>query len=425
MSVLEPPDLSIYDRLRRSDEEVEAWLASGTHHRELVPYLGEDEYELLAPLARAAARTTVDRSVQVFVLPGIMGSQLGRKRAAPWPANLLWLDPEDIVAGRLSELRLPDRDTLTMLGAISYSYLALKLRLRVAGFAVTIVDYDWRPSILTAAAQLAGQLRASNAARLLLVTHSMGGLVARAALALPGLERVTRIVNLAAPHQGTLAPVQALRGTYPTVRRLAALDTLHSAERLAHDVFSSFPSLYEMFPVPGVLTDIDLFAPEQWPQGEPQPDAQLLGAARQFAARLAPGDERHACIIGTGQRTATGLARVQNDFVYEITSAGDGTVPSACAALDGADNRYINCEHSGLPRNEQVAQAVVALLRSDGQCALATRPAAQAVDAVQVSDTELRSTYAGKVDWPALSPEARRRYLNQLNLAPAQYSART
>lgn len=424
MNPNQPADLSIYDRLLHSDEELEGWLASGAHHRELVTSLGEAEYQLLAPLARAAARTAADAATEVFILPGIMGSQLGRPRAAPSLANLLWIDPEDIVAGRLAELRLPEQETLTVMGAISYSYLALKLRLRAAGFAVTMVDYDWRPSILAAGAALAARLRAATAEQLLLVAHSMGGLVARAALALPGLERVARIVNLGAPHQGTLAPVQALRGTYPTVRRLAALDRMHSAEQLAHQVFSSFPSLYEMFPSPGVLTDIDLFAPEQWPQGEPQPDAQLLGAARRFVAQVARGDARHACIIGTGQRTVTGLSRVANDFVYEISSAGDGTVPSACAALPAADNRYISCEHSSLPRDAQVAAAAIALLR-DEPCTLAHVPAASSLDAVRVSDTELRSTYAEKIDWPTLSPEARRRYLNQLNLAPPQYSARS
>jgi hypothetical protein len=34
----------------------------------------------------------------------------------------------------------------------------------------------------------------------------------------------------------------------------------------------------------------------------------------------------------------------------------------------------------------------------------------------------LRTTYADKVNWNALAPEERRRYLNQLNLAPPQYT---
>ena len=48
----------------------------------------------------------------------------------------------------------------------------------------------------------------------------MGGLLARAALR-SAATRVQRVITLGTPHLGTLAPVQALRGIYPTVRRLA------------------------------------------------------------------------------------------------------------------------------------------------------------------------------------------------------------
>jgi pimeloyl-ACP methyl ester carboxylesterase len=430
MHANEPADLSIYDKLRRTDEELEAWLVSGAHHRELVAQLGEAEYELLAPLARAAAVASIDPSTQVFILPGIMGSQLGRIRAPPWPANLVWIDPSDIVAGRLAELRLPDGGALVAMGAINFTYLALKLRLKAAGFAVQIFDYDWRHSILQQGELLATRLRAEPAQRVTLLAHSMGGLVARAALARSGgagdgsarddLANVTRVITLGTPHNGTFAPLQALRGTYPSVRRLAALDVLHTAEQLSHDVFNTLPSLYEMLPHAGVVSAIDLFAAESWPGTGPQPQQGLLHSARHFQARLASGDERYTSIIGTGNRTVTGLTRVGDEFEYRVTSAGDGTVPMVSATLDGADNRYVRCEHSALPRDAKVAAAVIALLDT-GQCELASTPALTPPHAVNVSDAQLRETYATKIDWRTLSAEERRRYFNQLNLAPPQY----
>src|SRR5258706_12186450 len=172
MQANEPADLSIYDKLRRTDEELEAWLVSGAHHRERMAQVGESEYERLAPLARAASLASIDTATQVYILPGIMGSQLGRMRPAPWPANLVWIDPSDIVAGRLSELRLPG-GALVAMGAINFTYLALKLRLKAAGFAVQIFDYDWRHSILRQADLLAARLRTfSSAPRVTLVAHS-------------------------------------------------------------------------------------------------------------------------------------------------------------------------------------------------------------------------------------------------------------
>ena len=430
MHANEPADLSIYDKLRRTDEELEAWLVSGAHHRELIAQLGEAEYELLAPLARAASAATTDPASQVYILPGIMGSQLARVRATPWPANLVWIDPSDIVAGRLAELRLPDGGALVAMGAISFTYFALKLRLKAAGIAVQAFDYDWRHSILQQGELLATRLRAEPAQRVTLLAHSMGGLVARAALARSGgasdgstrddLANVTRVITLGTPHNGTFAPLQALRGTYPSVRRLAALDVLHTAEQLSHEVFNTLPSLYEMLPRAGTLSAIDLFATENWPTSGPQPQQGLLHAARRFQAQLATGDERYTSIIGTGNRTVTGLARVGDDFEYLVTSNGDGTVPLASAMLDAADNRYLRCEHSALPRDAKVATAVIALLGT-GSCELATTAAHTPSHTVRVSDSELRETYASKIDWRTLSPEERRRYFNQLNLAPPQY----
>ncbi len=49
-----------------------------------------------------------------------MGSQLGLPRAAPLPADILWLDPLDIQLGRLAALRLagPTRDRVARRGAV-------------------------------------------------------------------------------------------------------------------------------------------------------------------------------------------------------------------------------------------------------------------------------------------------------------------
>ena len=50
------------------------------------------------------------------------------------------------------------------------------------------------------------------------------------------------------PERGAFAPVLALRGTYPFVRRLSRLDLEHSPEDLAARVFSTFPGLYQLLP---------------------------------------------------------------------------------------------------------------------------------------------------------------------------------
>ena len=56
------------------------------------------------------------------------------------------------------------------------------------------------------------------------------------------------LVLLGTPNCGSFAAVQAVRGTYAVVRRLAQLAARASAEELAAQVFNTFPSLYDLLP---------------------------------------------------------------------------------------------------------------------------------------------------------------------------------
>ena len=413
--------ISIYDRMCHSDAELCALLAQGDARRELTAIFGAADYTLLTALARAAQNARLRHAEPVYILPGIMGTQLGALRAAGAPADLLWLDPQDVIGGALTRLRLPATAGLVSLGAIPFSYLALQLRLRAGGLNVVMHDYDWRQSLEELATAFAARLRADAAPGILIVAHSMGGLIARHAMQDPALVRVRRLITLGTPHRGSFGAVQAIRGTYPVVRRLAALDRLHDAEFLAARVFSSFPSINQMVPPPGPGLAADLFDAGNWPRSGPRPDVRLLAAARTFFATLPHTEPRCITISGARQRTVTGLQLVDDDFQYEISDAGDGTVPLARSQLIGCDNYFVRCEHSALPRSATVARAVLELLRHGRTTRLATAPGPRPVHAVTVSDAQLRATWNTKVDWAALAPTARRTYLNQLNQPPRQY----
>ena len=143
-----PDHVTPYDRFAWSDSIVEQLLATGEQRRELIAYFGEAEYEALVPLARQAASVKVtDDAPRVFIVPGIMGSQLGLLRPAPLPNDVLWIDPVDIGIGNLSLLRLPDGAHIVSLGVVLFTYLRLKLQLRIAGFAPVCHHYDWRLGI--------------------------------------------------------------------------------------------------------------------------------------------------------------------------------------------------------------------------------------------------------------------------------------
>ena len=408
-----------YDRFAWSDTQIERWLARGERRRELVAYFGAAEYRALAALARRAqAARLTDRSRTVLIVPGIMGSQLGLRRAAPLPDDVVWLDPIDIQLGRLALLRMPGGAAVVPLGVVLYSYLRLKLYLRSQGLAVEFHDYDWRLPVLESGRALAERLRAAKPARVALVAHSMGGLVSRAALALPGTGHVERVVLLGTPNAGSFAAVQALRGTYAVVRKVARVAVRASAETLAAETFNTFPSIYDLLPSGACAGRTDLFDARNWPATGPQPRPALLAAARTRRTHLAAADERFATIAGVGEETVTAAVRRGEDFLYTLTRHGDGTVPAASAALPGARTAYARVAHSDLTRDGRVAAAVVDLVTRGTTARLPARWVSRSRARTVVSDHELRRTHVTKVDWAALTSEERRLFLENLNEPP-------
>ena len=409
-----------YDRFAAGDSQIEEWLASGAQRAELSDYFGPAEYRALAALARRARTARVsESSPRVLIVPGIMGSQLGLARAAPQPNDIVWLDPLDIQHGRLAALRMPVAAPIVPLGVVLFTYLRLKLHLRVAGFAVEFHDYDWRLSILQSGRALAERLRALRPAQVAIVAHSMGGLVSRAALAVEHTRHIERLVLLGTPNCGSFAAVQALRGTYAVVRKLARLTQRSSAESLSTEVFNSFPSLYELLPWGSCsVAGRDLFDARSWPAAGPRPHAELLEAARAAQRQLAPPDERFAIIAGVGAETVTAVRRRGQEFLYTLTRDGDGTVPLASATLPGVRSAYARVAHSDLTRDPLVAAAVVDLLRTGSTRRLPSRRANAVRASAQISDGELRRTHAEKVDWAALTPKERRLFLENLNEPP-------
>jgi pimeloyl-ACP methyl ester carboxylesterase len=377
------------------NEVIESALRTGEYQGLLEDYFGADNYAELRQLSREAAARGVRGGPKVFILPGIMGSTIGTPRFIGLFHDLYWFDPVDIAAGRLSQLALSGAaNRFVAVGVMLITYLRLKLRLQIAGYDASFHPFDWRLSTTALGAQLVERLQEIDG-DVDLVAHSMGGLVARAALAQGATCR--RLIMLGTPNFGSFAPVMALRATYPVVRKVAALDLRHSAEDLARDVFSTFPGLAEMLPAPEQFSGLDLYDLGNWPADNLRPRADILRGVEAAQKGLAPGADNFYLIAGVDQRTVIGVRRDGGgQFAYAFSSAGDGTVPLDLARLPNIKATYYIAEaHGSLPNNRVVGRAVLDLLASGATQLLPDKyvPSTRAAAAETVLEDELRVDY--------------------------------
>lgn len=389
------------------DEQLVALLRSGAHAALLSAYFGNLAYRELSELAKLAALRGNERGPLVYILPGIMGSRLGAGDRES--ADLIWLHPAAVSEGALLQLALPGPRSLQAVGIMLPGYLKLQLSLTIAGFTPVFHPFDWRCDLDLLAHAFLREIERSGADQVFVVGHSMGGLVARCALAHDTKRRIAKLIQLGAPNCGSYAPVQALRAVYPTVRKIAALDQQHSAEELARVVFLTLPGLYQLLP----SGENDLFDVNSWPNDDLRPDTALLVQARQRRAELPGADDRCFLIAGIRQETITSVALRDSMFEYTIRRDGDGTVPASLARWHGAQTWYIEENHGALTNNNTVLAAIDDILQAGGTTRLQSHaPPPDQTIVRQVSDQQLRAEVTRKVRWDSLSPDSRRRILD-------------
>jgi hypothetical protein len=341
------------------DDKVEEALQSGEHSGLLEDYFGPAQYAELRRLAQEAATRSRRGGDRVLILPGIMGSKLGYDGPLLFD-DVIWVNPVTIALGRLSELTLGGAHRgIDPLGVILFAYLKLKLKLQIAGHNADFFPYDWRVGLEVLGKTLAAAIK-QEGSTVHLVAHSMGGLLARAALH-HRPSKLGRIIMLGTPNFGSFSPIQAFRGAHSIVQKLDFIDRFHSQAELAQ-IFGTFPGLCEMIPSPQKYP-ADFFQLSSWPQSGPRPAQTMLSSALKVQNRL-PSDHDDLTIIAGVDQDTTVNARVEDDeFVYEMSPAGDGTVPLQCARLPSArQTYYVAEEHGSLPNNDKVAEAVDSIL---------------------------------------------------------------
>ncbi len=311
----------------------------------------------------------------IIVVPGILGSRLVRDGKEIWglpggiARNLAHLEAALALDGDGHDVDPSVKADGLVRAPVHFPGLAKVddmrrfirfIRQRLTAQGVLIFAYDWRLSnrvngrLLADLVEIWRRWSRDREAKVVLICHSMGGLVARAFLDLEGgAEQCRRLITVGTPYAGSVRALGCLANDgYPWSGRIG--------EGLA-ELARTWPSVYELLPsypaVMGPSGDLALLADVD----VPGLDRARFDAARAFhdqlravaEARPSPPYEVTA-VIGYRQPTEQ-FARLTSGGIElrREPDGGDGTVPrqGACPPEWADDSRatFLSQTHLSLP----------------------------------------------------------------------------
>jgi triacylglycerol esterase/lipase EstA (alpha/beta hydrolase family) len=346
----------------------------------------------------------------VFVVPGIMGSQLSIG------SRIVWMDLTALARGGLSTLAMGAKNVEAS-GVVRSAYAELCQYL-ARTHEVIPFPYDWRQSLELSAARLeeAIEVRLQEADEhrqpIRLFAHSMGGLVVRVMLATRAgrktWERMcehpgARFIMLGTPNGGSHAISALLIGRDALTKKLALLDTRHDYQGLLQAV-SQFDGLLDLLPDGGTL---DLYGSADWARlfrhdapttrgwfassvastqsagfAWTEPAAASLANARRVRdlIRSSPLDRsRMIYVAGAAAETACDIvideSAAAGRQVRVLASAhGDGRVLWSTGIPAGIRTYYADTLHGDLASTREHFPAFLDLLTTGATSKLATTP---------------------------------------------------
>lgn len=317
----------------------------------------------------------------VFVLPGIMGSELkiGERE--------IWVKVVELADGGLADLRIDAANVEAWQPYPGY-YRDL---IDFLGHTHKVIPFpfDWRLAPEQEADRLAKALdKAIDEANaegqpVRLLAHSMGGLIARAMIAkrsevwkkLVDSHPAARFVMLGTPNGGSHSITELIVGKSETFRGLALLDFKNTTRELLETIVK-FPGVLAMLPNHGRE---DWFDPATWerysratPSGWAPPAPEDLVAAKQFRELLkaSPIDPaRMIYVAGKARATiADMLIGVSdmggNEVQFEATRRGDGRVTWDSGIPKDLRPYYMPVGHGDLSAAVEHFPAIVELLET-------------------------------------------------------------
>lgn len=352
----------------------------------------------------------------VIIVPGILGSVLTKDGSQLWDFSVHALGG-GLLSGSISNLALSEPGSLAedlQDGVVATDVLAnmeavpglwrvggyTRLRGRMAsmdgltqGRNLFTLPFDWRRDIRVPAGLLArkstewlGQWREQTNnpnAKIVLIAHSLGGLVASYFLnCMQGWRDTHTVINIGVPFRGAGEPLRFLANG-PTNPDIASRLWPAARQRLSeiHRAFGTMDSMYQLLPVyrfvdrdgsPAYIHDVDVPGIDRARVLQARALHDELNAACQNNREIEGyRDLKIRSVIGTRQptfqsaRVVEGILEMSHADIGGRDIGGDSSVPRVSATpIDGTEDNatFVANGHAALPADEAVFEQIQGIL---------------------------------------------------------------
>jgi pimeloyl-ACP methyl ester carboxylesterase len=270
---------------------------------------------------------------------------------------------------------------------------------RIATNGAYVYPFDWRRGVTVAAAGLKGLvnevLTETKAKHVVIVAHSMGGLVTQAYIAEGGAEKVSRAVTIGTPYWGAPKSLIALMNGYSNEFALESADKVFSPPAVQKAV-RNYTGLFWLYPSTNYGPWLQIvgggFSSQPVGGKDVGPWVTSLGGNAALLDRAEAGHEKldgfkpegvdYQIVVGTGLATITsmkiGVTPFEPEqFVQAKYGSGDSTVPARSqtqgaypsTSTSGPVKIHYACgvKHSDEPGNGAIQSRIKDFLLTGGE----------------------------------------------------------
>ncbi|MGE6505041.1 lipase family alpha/beta hydrolase [Bacillus cereus] len=322
---------------------------------------------------------------QIIIIPGIMGSQLKDQKLTIWIPHIKTALQREFKLHERLKLKQRKNQFDASTGVLGLFYGRLKTVLEDYAEHVDEFFYDWRLGNQYHLERLKDKIR-DDVDEVIIVAHSMGGLISKACLRELAEEgsnkKVSKLITMGTPWAGAPTAYKALKhGVGVPFEKFPVIMNASESKELAR----TFESVYQLLPnmkyyqkydenCKMAFTEYNGKSMQNWEDIYTEIYKPLLktnefdfieGFNKFHNLINCELDIEHHEIIGYGKGTYCAFKRDKKEKTEAIFGDGDGTVPITSAESSTSNKYYVKRSHTLLPNDSVVLDIVKCIVNGE------------------------------------------------------------